>query len=62
MMKLGEAANRLSKLDVLAPAGIEWPRPSRTGLLAEAALHSHLHVHAVVGEAGSGAAQNLLGQ
>lgn len=24
MMKLGEAANRLSKLDVLAPDGIEW--------------------------------------
>ncbi len=24
MMKLGEAANRLSKLDVLAPDGVEW--------------------------------------
>ena len=24
MMKLGEAANRLSKLDVLAPEGVEW--------------------------------------
>lgn len=24
MMKLGEAANRLSKLDVLAPGGVEW--------------------------------------
>ena len=24
MMKLGEAANRLSKLDVLAPDGIRW--------------------------------------
>ncbi len=24
MMKLGEAANRLSRLDVLAPDGIEW--------------------------------------
>ena len=24
MMKLGEAANRLSRLDLLAPAGIEW--------------------------------------
>ncbi len=24
MMKLGEAANRLSRLDVLAPEGIEW--------------------------------------
>lgn len=24
MMKLGEAANRLSKLGVLAPAGVEW--------------------------------------
>lgn len=24
MMKLGEAANRLSKLDVLAPAGVDW--------------------------------------
>ncbi len=24
MMKLGEAANRLSKLDVLAPDGVDW--------------------------------------
>lgn len=24
MMKLGEAANRLAKLDVLAPEGIDW--------------------------------------
>jgi uncharacterized protein with HEPN domain len=24
MMKLGEAANRLSKLGVLAPEGVEW--------------------------------------
>ncbi len=24
MMKLGEAANRLSRLDVLAPADVEW--------------------------------------
>jgi uncharacterized protein with HEPN domain len=24
MMKLGEAANRLSRLDVLAPDGVEW--------------------------------------
>lgn len=24
MMKLGEAANRLSRLDVLAPAGVDW--------------------------------------
>lgn len=24
MMKLGEAANRLSRLDVLAPEGVEW--------------------------------------
>jgi uncharacterized protein with HEPN domain len=24
MMKLGEAANRLSRLGVLAPAGVEW--------------------------------------
>lgn len=24
MMKLGEAANRLSKLDVLAPEGVDW--------------------------------------
>ena len=24
MMKLGEAANRLSKFDVLAPDGVEW--------------------------------------
>lgn len=24
MMKLGEAANRLSKLDVLAPGGVKW--------------------------------------
>lgn len=24
MMKLGEAANRLSRLDVLAPTGVEW--------------------------------------
>lgn len=24
MMKLGEAANRLSRLHVLAPAGVEW--------------------------------------
>ena len=24
MMKLGEAANRLSRLDVLAPHGVEW--------------------------------------
>lgn len=24
MMKLGEAANRLSKMDVLAPDGVEW--------------------------------------
>jgi uncharacterized protein with HEPN domain len=24
MMKLGEAANRLSRLDVLAPDGAEW--------------------------------------
>lgn len=24
MMKLGEAANRLSKLDVLAPEGVQW--------------------------------------
>lgn len=24
MMKLGEAANRLSRLDVLAPAGVAW--------------------------------------
>lgn len=24
MMKVGEAANRLSKLDVLAPQGVEW--------------------------------------
>lgn len=24
MMKLGEAANRLSKLDVLAPGGVDW--------------------------------------
>ena len=24
MMKLGEAANRLSRLDVLAPGGVEW--------------------------------------
>ncbi|MGL5867232.1 MAG: HepT-like ribonuclease domain-containing protein [Dermatophilaceae bacterium] len=24
MMKLGEAANRLSKLDVIAPDGVEW--------------------------------------
>jgi len=24
MMKLGEAANRLSRLDLLAPAGVEW--------------------------------------
>ncbi|MDN5793320.1 MAG: DUF86 domain-containing protein [Brevibacterium aurantiacum] len=24
MMKLGEAANRLSKLDVLAPDGVRW--------------------------------------
>jgi hypothetical protein len=26
MMKLGEAANRLSRLDVLAPDGVEWAR------------------------------------
>ena len=25
MMKLGEAANRLSRLGVLAPEGVEWP-------------------------------------
>ena len=25
MMKLGEAANRLAKLGVLPPAGVEWP-------------------------------------
>ncbi|HEY5190287.1 MAG TPA: HepT-like ribonuclease domain-containing protein, partial [Solirubrobacteraceae bacterium] len=24
MMKLGEAANRMSRLDVLAPDGVEW--------------------------------------
>ena len=24
MMKLGEAANRLAKLDVLAPGGVDW--------------------------------------
>lgn len=24
MMKLGEAANRLARLDVLAPAGVDW--------------------------------------
>jgi uncharacterized protein with HEPN domain len=24
MMKLGEAANRLSRLSVLAPAGVDW--------------------------------------
>ncbi len=24
MMKIGEAANRLAKLDVLAPDGVEW--------------------------------------
>jgi uncharacterized protein with HEPN domain len=24
MIKLGEAANRLSRLDVLAPAGVDW--------------------------------------
>jgi uncharacterized protein with HEPN domain len=24
MMKLGEAANRLSRLDVLAPGGVDW--------------------------------------
>ena len=24
MMKLGEAANRLSRLEVLAPEGVEW--------------------------------------
>lgn len=24
MMKLGEAANRLSKLDLLAPDGVDW--------------------------------------
>ena len=24
MMKLGEAANRLSRLDVLAPTGVDW--------------------------------------
>lgn len=24
MMKLGEAANRLARLDVLAPVGVEW--------------------------------------
>ncbi len=24
MMKLGEAANRLSKLDLLAPGGVDW--------------------------------------
>lgn len=24
MMKLGEAANRLAKLDVLAPDGVDW--------------------------------------
>lgn len=24
MMKLGEAANRLSRLDVLAPDGVDW--------------------------------------
>lgn len=31
MMKLGEAANRLSRLDVLAPDGVEWALTSRTG-------------------------------
>ena len=25
MMKLGEAANRLAKLGVLAPDGVDWP-------------------------------------
>lgn len=30
MMKLGEAANRLSNLDVLAPAGVEWALAWRT--------------------------------
>jgi hypothetical protein len=30
MMKLGEAANRLSKFDVLAPDGVEWALPWRT--------------------------------
>lgn len=29
MMKLGEAANRLSRLDVLAPDGVDWRSPSR---------------------------------
>lgn len=24
MMKVGEAANRLTRLDVLAPSGVEW--------------------------------------
>ncbi|MEU0313569.1 hypothetical protein [Nocardioides sp. NPDC006273] len=30
MMKLGEAANRLSRLGVLAPDGVEWRSPLRT--------------------------------
>lgn len=37
MMKLGEAANRLSRLGVLAPNGVEWalavePAPARRAL------------------------------
>jgi hypothetical protein len=31
MMKLGETANGLSKLDVLAPDGVDWRSRWRTG-------------------------------
>jgi hypothetical protein len=34
MMKLGEAANRLSRLDILAPQGVDWSLAGADGVWA----------------------------